>query len=102
MKPYRFHSAAKRELDTALAYIDKQRAGYGRLLSEAIDDAIGRIRRDPSSFACYGGSELRECVLTRFPYAVYYAELDDCIWIAAIAHGSRRPGYWMKRTPEEA
>jgi hypothetical protein len=27
-------------------------------------------------------------------------ELADQIWIAAVAHQRRRPGYWRSRTPE--
>jgi hypothetical protein len=32
---------------------------------------------------------------------VYYVELDDAIWIAAVAHQKRRPGYWTRRKPAD-
>jgi toxin ParE1/3/4 len=35
--------------------------------------------------------------LARFPYTIHYAEIDDMIWIAAVAHQKRWPGYWSKR-----
>jgi toxin ParE1/3/4 len=35
--------------------------------------------------------------LRRFPYSVIYREDADGIRIGAIAHHSRRPGYWRKR-----
>ena len=30
-----------------------------------------------------------------------YLELPDVIWIAAVAHGSRKPGYWLHRMIED-
>ncbi len=35
--------------------------------------------------------------LSRFPYAVIYKENSTMIWILAVAHGHRRPGYWKER-----
>ena len=38
--------------------------------------------------------------LERFPYLIFFLELPDCIWLAAVAHGAREPDYWKHRTPE--
>jgi hypothetical protein len=27
----------------------------------------------------------------------FYAELEEAIWIVAVAHGKRRPDYWRRR-----
>jgi len=35
--------------------------------------------------------------LTRFPYSLIYTESGDEIRILAVAHHSRRPGYWRGR-----
>ncbi len=29
----------------------------------------------------------------------YYEELADRIWVAAVRHQHRRPGYWSRRKP---
>jgi hypothetical protein len=42
----------------------------------------------------------RKVRLRRFPYLIYYVELDDSLWIAAVAHQKRRPGYWSHRRVE--
>ena len=35
----------------------------------------------------------------KFRYVVYYREMSSfTIQIFAVAHGSRRPGYWLRRT----
>jgi toxin ParE1/3/4 len=43
---------------------------------------------------------LRKCFVRRFPYTIFYLELAEQIWIAAVAHQRRRPGYWRNRMPE--
>jgi tRNA (Thr-GGU) A37 N-methylase len=38
------------------------------------------------------------CVLSReFPYSVVYLEQLDCVWIVAVMHAKRKPGYWRER-----
>jgi plasmid stabilization system protein ParE len=32
-----------------------------------------------------------------FPYAIIFLEKPDCVWIAAVMHMKRRPGYWRER-----
>lgn len=41
--------------------------------------------------------EIRHFVLRRFPFSVIYAEVGEVLYILAVAHGSRRPGYWSER-----
>lgn len=36
-------------------------------------------------------------VLDRFPYSVLYAVASDRVWVVAVAHQHRRPGYWQQR-----
>ncbi len=41
--------------------------------------------------------EVRRFLLDRFPYSVIAACLEDELVVVAIAHHSRKPGYWRKR-----
>ena len=52
-----------------------------------------------TSWDPYKNTVFRKCSLKQFPYAVYYLELDHCVWIAAVAHQKRKPGYWSQRRP---
>ena len=36
-------------------------------------------------------------VLSEFPYSIIYAQLDEIVFVLAVAHASRRPGYWLNR-----
>jgi toxin ParE1/3/4 len=41
--------------------------------------------------------EIRHFVLRRFPFSVVYAVVGQTIYVLAVAHGSRGPGYWKSR-----
>lgn len=43
------------------------------------------------------GRGLRRALMQRFPFSIVYAEDPGEIVIVAVAHQSRRPGYWSKR-----
>jgi plasmid stabilization system protein ParE len=40
---------------------------------------------------------VRRILAHGFPYAVLYVGQDDRVWIVAIMHLKRRPGYWKHR-----
>ena len=61
--------------------------------------ALGRLLANPQLYSIEV-DEGRACPLHRFPYTVFYADLADRIWVAAVANQRRRPGYWMGRQPE--
>ena len=44
------------------------------------------------------GEELRRIILARFPYSLIYSIESERIWVIAVAHHRRRPGYWQERT----
>jgi toxin ParE1/3/4 len=100
VKPATFHQGASADLEEAVAWYERLRAGLGDELRFEVECAVERIENDPSIGILHGKGQTRFCKVKRFPYLIYYAELADEIWIAAIAHGRRRPGYWRRRKPE--
>jgi plasmid stabilization system protein ParE len=40
---------------------------------------------------------VRRRLSTVFPYAVVYVEKPDGVWIVAVMHTGRKPGYWRSR-----
>jgi hypothetical protein len=34
----------------------------------------------------------------RFPFSIVYSIQGDTLFVIAVAHASRRPGYWKRRT----
>ena len=45
-----------------------------------------------------GPHPYRQFLVDGFPYRLIYRERDDDLYIVAIAHPSRHPGYWKQRT----
>jgi hypothetical protein len=41
--------------------------------------------------------DVRRAPLRRFPFGVIYVVVDDIVWVVAVAHARRRPGYWRDR-----
>jgi toxin ParE1/3/4 len=100
MKNFIFHSEAKRELDNAIGYYEKQKIGLGLDLLSEIEQVLTKIKINPNLGKPYPIKGLRCCVIRRFPYIIFYTELEDFIWIVAIAHGKRKPNYWQNRNLE--
>lgn len=97
MKPVIIHSEARAELDDAITFYESRATGLGLDLLAKVEDSIDRIQQSPEAWPPHKRSGFRKYFTERFPFIVYYMELADCIWIAAIAHGSRRPDYWKRR-----
>jgi plasmid stabilization system protein ParE len=98
MTPVEFHPDAAEEVRDAVAYYDAKRPGLGDDFRAELEAAVLRIQQGPQMYAVESGA-VRLCPLHRFPFSIYYEELTDRIWIAAVGHQSRRPGYWTRRRP---
>lgn len=100
MKPIIFHREARAELDGAIAFHEGRKLGLGLDLLEQVQSAHARIEENPLLYPRYKHTEFRKCVVKQFPFTLFYQDMETCIWIAAIAHQSRRPDYWINRTAE--
>ena len=96
MKHIIVHSEAELELWEAVGYYETKCVGLGLDLEQEVSRAFINIQAAPRRWPArkYG---TRCHLFPRFPYAIYYLELQDIIWVVAIAHTSRRPYYWRKR-----
>jgi hypothetical protein len=100
VKSVNVHSAARRELAEAMAWYDERCAGLGLDLLAEFQKAVAKLRRAPEICPRYKRTDFRKQRMERFPYLIFFLELPDCFWIAAIAHGARQPDYWKHREPE--
>ena len=101
MKPLVFHKAATSELEDAAAYYESKVVGLGGDFRAEVERACALIVEFPGAGGRFRMTNFRHLVLRRFPYAIYYQEREGFIWVAAVAHGKRRPGYWRKRQSED-
>jgi toxin ParE1/3/4 len=97
LKPVILHADAENELLEALDYYEGHRTGLAGEFRREFEAALQRVRENPQAFAAENDAGVRFCPLHRFPYTVVYVELDDRIWVAAVANQRRRPRYWARR-----
>jgi hypothetical protein len=80
----------------AARYYDARRPGLGDEFLDEIALVVGRIRTSPKAIAPFA-ADMRARLLSRFPYALVYCVAADGAIIVAVAHNSRRTGYWRRR-----
>ncbi len=91
-----FHPEAYDEMFESARFFDQKSAGLGFDLIDAIQQSINRIVQFPHS-APIERSNIRKCLVRGFPFTVLYEARDDHIFIAAVMHQHRQPGYWRNR-----
>jgi hypothetical protein len=92
----RLGPAAKLELRQAASFYEDSRDGLGLEFLDAVGSAFDHIRQHPTVWRILKG-RFRRYLLQRFPYAVVYAIEGDIIYVAAVMHLKRKPGYWVSR-----
>ena len=95
---YRFHPEARAELNAAVYWYEEQQPGLGSELAEEVFAAIDRIRAFPGSGVPLS-TGTRRALARRFPYGIIYHSDDQGIFILAVTHLARKPGYWRGRNP---
>ena len=96
MLGYEYHPAAEAEYLEAVGHYSRIDGELGLKFVSQVEAAIQRAREFPEFYAPVTEG-LRHIITRRFPYAVVYEVLENRIFIWAVAHGSRRPGYWKWR-----
>lgn len=94
----RLHRLAVEEIDHEVDYYESIHAGLGAELEDEIDAALEMIRRVPEVGAPWKHrTDRRVFVLSRFPFTLPYQIIGGEVVVLALAHTSKRPGYWASR-----
>jgi len=93
---YEFHPEAERELIESAARYELSVQGLGERFGDEIERVIELLLENPNLGSVLE-NEIRHFLLQRFPYSIVYAVIRGDLYIIAVAHGSRRPGYWRRR-----
>lgn len=100
MKFIVIHTEARKELDVAIAYYEAQKVGLGLYLLSEVEKVILKIQQNPNLGTPHKIERIRRYAIQRFPYLIFYTEMEEVIWVIAIAHGKRKPNYWKQRNIE--
>lgn len=86
------------EAVAAADWYDRERPGLGLEFFAAIEAAIDLIETDALPLAPLSGVKgAKRLILKRFPYDLIVVERANEAILIAVAHHSRRPGYWRQR-----
>jgi toxin ParE1/3/4 len=98
VKPLQFSKPASEEFAAAVQWYETRRSGLGGEFFDAVVRAIELILAHSEIGTLRSGSlPTRQFRVTRFPYNVVYRIRENDIYVVAVAHTSRRPGYWLER-----
>ena len=96
MHEIEFHKDADEEMKAAAGYYEEQVTGLGDNFLDEMEQGLSRIQQFPLLWPIYEG-EYRRYILKRFPYGIIYRIESEKIFIIAVAHLRRKPGYWWDR-----
>ncbi len=91
-----FHPRASEEIVETTAYYEGEVPGLGERFVNEVERII-EVLCDQPKIGQSVGEELRRILLARFPYSLIYSIEPERIWVIAVAHHRRRPGYWQDR-----
>ena len=94
-----YHPDAEAELIEAAQFYERNVRALGGQFLDAADLAICLIQDAPERWSIIE-EEVRQYLMSRFPYSIYYRIRSDEIRILAVKHHSRHPDYWRYRIPE--
>jgi plasmid stabilization system protein ParE len=91
-----FHEEALAEMLGSASYYEERSEGLGWAFLTSVEQTTQRITEFLEAGPVMGG-DVRKRLVAGFPFTVLYSIEPDEIFIVAVMHQSRRPGYWIKR-----
>ena len=92
-----FHPEAQAEYEEAIDWYQARSLQASMRFEAEVERVIHVIESNPEIFPIYDDLH-RYALLRRFPYSIVYQHWVDHLYVVAVAHGSRLPGFWQNRT----
>jgi plasmid stabilization system protein ParE len=90
------HPAADEEFAEAVRYYAEIESDLGMRFYREMERLIRDACAHPERFRMFDPPARRRFG-AEFPYAVIYVAKPDHVWIVAVMHIKRQPGYWRER-----
>jgi len=92
----RLHPEALAEYAEAVGFYEERAPGLGREFYEEVQRVLRLVGENPGLGSPFASS-YRRAYCRRFPFAVVYREDGSTVWVQAVMHLRRKPGYWKDR-----
>ena len=93
-----YREAAELDLKEAYLWYEEREGGLGSEFMRCIDGCIQLICRHPGIYP-FTHKNIRQAVIRRFLYSIFYLLEGEAIIIISVFHSSRRPGRWERTQP---
>jgi toxin ParE1/3/4 len=93
---YEFHPDALEEFEEAALYYSRRQPGLDLRFIVSVRETVNRILEEPNRWRIFD-EDVRRCFTHVFPYSILYTIERGYVLIVAVAHCSRKPGYWKSR-----
>jgi hypothetical protein len=101
VRTVRILEEASQEAIEAAVWYEYEHPGLGAEFFAAVDAAIDVIEENFIPLSPLpeeaGDTGAKRLILERFPYDIVAIELPEETVVIAVAHHSRKPGYWRER-----
>ena len=87
----RFTSAARKNIEAILTYLNERSPAGARGVGRAIDKTAGSIGQFPDRGRLSGEADTRVVRVGRYPYLIHWRMSGADVWIIHIRHSARRP-----------
>lgn len=94
--PYELIPQAQEEFDVSFDHYERERPGLGVEFLIAIRTMLDSIASNPHFYAIVHRN-VREAIVPRFPFCIYYIIKPSRIRIVSVFHTSRDPQVWQVR-----
>lgn len=90
------HEQADEEIKAAAVYYESLQSGLGEAFLQELAKGFEQVQSNPLAWEMFD-APIRRYLLRRFPYGIVYRASTDQIFVLAVMHLRRRPGYWRER-----
>ncbi len=92
-----FHPNVSCEIKASYIWYQEKVDGLGEDFINELESAYQAIIEFPQTWPKFQKG-FRRFLLSRFPFSVIYRKNGNIIYVVAVMHNSRKPGYWLNRT----
>jgi len=91
-----FHPDVAGEIRASYCWYQEQAKGLGDDFLNELESAYAAVIEFPKAWPLFQKG-FRRHLLPRFPFSIIYREKGGDIFVVAVMHNSRKPGYWLSR-----
>ena len=91
-----FHPDVKEEITSSYSWYQDQAEGLGEDFLSELEAAYQIIYEYPDFWPNFQHG-FKRYLLARFPFSIIYRKHREQVYVVAIMHNRRRPGYWLVR-----